>query len=414
MRANIAFTLILLILMVSSAVYLQPINAQYTGPISISADGSVAPSSAPIKQTGDIYTLESDVNNLVVERNNIIFDGNGSTVTGTISLSKVSNVTIENFYVIGTDSGIDVDSSINVTIMNNTVTGTGNGILSMDEQTAGIYVFRGNSNKITGNHLSNNYNGILFIESQNNLIVENWITNCSNPFGFSACGILFWDASNNTVYHNNFANNTAQAYDGITIFAAGGSELSSNVWDDGYPNGGNYWDDYSRRYRNSTMIDHLGIGDTSYNIDAANNDRYPLMEPSIQFDVIKTTPPKITVDSLNNKIYNDSSVPLIFSVDKTIEWIGYCLDGKQNITITSNSTLTNSARTNETVLNISNGLHRIIIYANDTFGNMGSSTVTFTVNKPEPFPTTTVIIAASALATVLGASVVILIYRKKH
>jgi hypothetical protein len=57
---------------------------------------------------------------------------------------------------------------------------------------------------------------------------------------------------------------------------------SANTWDDGYPSGGNYWSDYNGTdlfnglNQNETGSD--GIGDTSYVIDAANQDRYPLMK----------------------------------------------------------------------------------------------------------------------------------------
>jgi len=56
-----------------------------------------------------------------------------------------------------------------------------------------------------------------------------------------------------------------------------------NIWDDGYPSGGNYWSNYtgldlfSGPYQNETGGD--GIGDTPYVIDADNVDHYPLMAP---------------------------------------------------------------------------------------------------------------------------------------
>jgi len=49
-------------------------------------------------------------------------------------------------------------------------------------------------------------------------------------------------------------------------------EGSANIWDDGYPSGGNYWSDYS-----GVDVNGDGIGDTPYIIDADNQDRYPLM-----------------------------------------------------------------------------------------------------------------------------------------
>ncbi len=77
------------------------------------------------------------------------------------------------------------------------------------------------------------------------------------------------EEANNTIYGNNFIGNTQQAQ-------------HSNIY--GYnflDNGsmGNYWSDYTTKYPNAVEIDHTGIGDTQYVIDANNTDRYPLMAP---------------------------------------------------------------------------------------------------------------------------------------
>ena len=61
---------------------------------------------------------------------------------------------------------------------------------------------------------------------------------------------------------------------------------------------------------------------------------------------------------------------------KTTNWTSYSLDGQQNITFSGNTNLTD----------ISNGLHNITVYAQDTFGNIGSSqTTSFTVAKSAVF-----------------------------
>jgi hypothetical protein len=58
-----------------------------------------------------------------------------------------------------------------------------------------------------------------------------------------------------------------------------------NVWDDGYPSGGNYWSDYKgidvKSGPNQDQPRSDGIGDTPYVIDANNQDRYPLMNPYV-------------------------------------------------------------------------------------------------------------------------------------
>jgi parallel beta-helix repeat protein len=96
-----------------------------------------------------------------------------------------------------------------------------------------------------------------------------------NIISHNANGIDLDQSRNNIIYHNNFNNNTLQ----ITTSPGG-----INTWDNGYPNGGNYWDTY-------TGVDSDGdhIGDTPYIIYGGfNRDRYPLMIP---YDVIPNQPP---------------------------------------------------------------------------------------------------------------------------
>jgi len=86
-------------------------------------------------------------------------------------------------------------------------------------------------------------------------------------------------------------------------------------------------------------------------------------------------PPEINILSPQNTTYSTSSVPLTFTINELASWIGYSLDGQANVTITGNMTLTG----------LSDGQHNIIVYANDTAGNMGSSdTVYFTIDITPP------------------------------
>ena len=114
----------------------------------------------------------------------------------------------------------------------------------------------------------------------------------------------------------------------------------------------------------------------------------------LSFKFLSTTPPKISVASPLSQTYNESSVSLLLTSDKLTNWTGYSLDGEQNVTLTGNATLAN----------LTNGLHSLVVFANDTFGNIGASEiVAFTVTVPEPFPTALVITASGASIAVVAA-----------
>ncbi|MEM2780950.1 MAG: NosD domain-containing protein [Candidatus Bathyarchaeia archaeon] len=255
----------------SVAFNVKPVKSDYTWSetIYIRADGSIEPADAPISTHDNVtYTLTDNIRGdfphvtsaIIIEKNNIVLDGNGYTIQGEndgigIELSEISNVTIKNMKISMLYIGIFLNGSCNNSIVGNNITNNACGIS-----------LRGSSNTIKGNIVTNHFfYGILFNDNSNyNSIIGNNITNNNH-------GVWLYNSSNNAIYHNNFINNTHQV----------SSYYSLNVWDDDYPCGGNYWSDYigvdlySGPYQNETGSD--GIGDTPYIIDADNMDRYPLM-----------------------------------------------------------------------------------------------------------------------------------------
>jgi parallel beta-helix repeat protein len=327
-----------------------------------------------------------------VHTSNIILDGNGYTVSG-VSLQGTLNVTVKNFTVAsqGERIGMSLNDASNNLIVNNTVSGFWsvqalNGILF-----AGIYVVGGNSNTITQNNLMYNLDGMEFTKTSHNLIVQNTIT--SNPvWSPYTTGISFFGASDNTIYHNNFVNCTYLVKVSDSI----------NAWDDGYL--GNYWSDYKAKYPSAVQMGDSGVYNIPYSIDTQNIDRYPLAQPFDSEFYAPKVPPKISILSPVNQVFNESSVPLFLTVDKQVNWIGYSLDGQDNVTITANTTMSG----------LTNGLHNVTVYAKDTFGNVGASEpVTFTVAKPESFPTT-LVVAPVASVVVVGAVLAIYFKKRKH
>jgi parallel beta-helix repeat protein len=293
---------LLVISILTSAFNIQPVKA--SGSIYIRADGSIDPPTAPIQRDGDLYTLTgnitSDTDGIVIERNNIVIDGNGYTLQGPgngsnypfrgIGLSGRENVAVHNIQIQNFYFGILLYSSSNNSISGNNITNNGNS----------IFLGYSSSNSISGNNIANGGDGIcLSYSSLNNIIVGNNIAN--NGYGIALAyyssnnsvsgnnmtaniwfNIGFLNSSSSKVYHNNFIRNPYgiwQVYDWSWDWSL--AQPSINVWDDGYPSGGNYWSDYSGidlysgPYQNETESD--GIGDTPYIIYANNTDQYPLM-----------------------------------------------------------------------------------------------------------------------------------------
>jgi hypothetical protein len=91
------------------------------------------------------------------------------------------------------------------------------------------------------------------------------------------------------------------------------------------------------------------------------------------FTVEDTSPPSITITSPQNTSYTTSSISMNYSVSDAsgTSWAGYSLDGDANVTLNWNTTL----------YGVSVGQHNLTVYANDTYGNIGSGLVWFTVNR---------------------------------
>ena len=159
--------------------------------------------------------------------------------------------------------------------------------------TGSVITVTANNAVISGFTIRNGDSGISLSYSNDSTISGNFIKN-------NVVGIELIGSSGNTFYHNNFINNQKQAEGSIL-----------DVWDDGYPSGGNYWSDYtgvdqySGPYQNETGSD--GIGDTPYEIDGNNQDNYPLMTPwpfvGIEFELDTLYNANITIQHVYEKGY---------------------------------------------------------------------------------------------------------------
>jgi hypothetical protein len=118
---------------------------------------------------------------------------------------------------------------------------------------------------------------------------------------------------------------------------------------------------------------------------------------NLVYFTIDATAPRVSIVSPENTTYSEAGIPLTFTVDELTEWMAYSLDGKENATISGNTTLSG----------LSDGVHSLVVYARDLSGNTGASSILhFTVEQerigPEPFPVE--IVAAVLVVTAATAA----------
>lgn len=295
---------------------------------------------------GGIY-LSDDSNNTVSD-NNVTRNGGG------IAVSSFNDTVSDNIVAGNTSWGITLGGSSNNTISGNNVTGNNyqgiylyssfNNTVSSNCLTKNvgdaIYVFYCSNNIVADNNATRNSYGIWFDDSSSNTILGNIATaNAGSGIALGSSsnnrvsdnsaigngdGILLDNSSNNTIYYNNFANNTQQA-------ALSSSE--PNVWDNGYPYGGNYWssytgsDSFSAPFQNETGSD--GIGDAPHVIDANNTDHYPLMAPIISFNAGTWNGTAHHINMLSNSTVSNMQIDIVnktvsFNVTGLESTYGFC------------------------------------------------------------------------------------------
>jgi parallel beta-helix repeat protein len=201
---------------------------------------------------------------------------------GQVILVNCQNITVRNLNLSNTSVGIELWETNATTLSENNIENNQIGILLEDC----TYAY----NSIRGNDIKNNGVGIKLAGSSENHIAENIIAQnglgiellCArsnsivgNRIENNSKAIELTHTASNVIYHNNFVNNVNQIgeiYD------------SANVWDNGYPSGGNYWSDYTdldeKSGPNQDQPGSDGIWDHPYVIDKYNIDHYPFVSPT--------------------------------------------------------------------------------------------------------------------------------------
>jgi parallel beta-helix repeat protein len=195
------------------------------------------------------------------------------------------NCEIQDNFLFHNCHNIRLNHSENSRVLDNTIDGDGYGIRFINSFNCtaigndvsncigGVHLQNATSCIVKRNHFTQNSQGIrLYSPCTYNKIMANTVYNNTYD-GMIEVMPPNGTFLNNFIFHNNFINNT---YPFIY-------KVSGNIWDNGYPSGGNYWSKYNGTdllngpYQNETGSD--GIGDTPYAVNNFEADRYPLMHP---------------------------------------------------------------------------------------------------------------------------------------
>ncbi len=271
-RSSFVVLLLVSIFIVSA---ISSVQATYTDTtsITINSDGSVTPMSAPVERNGNNYKFTDNL------------DKASSTNEGLII--KKSNIVVDG-------AGF-------------TLKGNGQSSAIFMEDLIGVTV--------KGFVLDNFYWGL-----------EIW--NCSqctfynNDLSSVMYNIYIEDSSNNKFYHNNI-------YDSPYYMN------SNNIWDDGYPSGGNYWEGYpyqdakngpNQDISGSDGIGDVAVGDEIFSQGGTNIDRYPLMKKVVVgIDNSSTSPSAMPSQNPTNTPSPSPTVPEITPVVMVVGLVAFSM-----------------------------------------------------------------------------------------
>jgi parallel beta-helix repeat protein len=395
------------------------------------------------------YEFTGDISSMItVQRSNITILGNAHSLQGTgsgsgIRLIGVNNVSIANLNIRGFDNGIDILGSSLDTISECNITannGMGINLYNSCNNTASannieanneaIHLdYSSNYNSVIGNNIEDNgVRGIYVDSSSENLVYHNNFVNNTNQAYVAASGYSpsnSWDNGMEGNYWSNYlgadfnadgigdtpypidANNTDHfpllgtfsvfdATQGCSVAIVSNStitdfnyssldkRISFNVSGESGKIG------FCELTIPHSLIDAERIevvidnGDTPSlftNLTLRDNTTHRWIiifyTQSAHTIVVQEdwTPPSIVLLSPENKPFPTRDVSLNLTINDQTSWIGYSLDDADNVTVSGNLTLHIS----------SDGPHSVIVYANDTSGNMGSSAiVTFEIDTAPP------------------------------
>jgi hypothetical protein len=307
--------------------------------------------------TGNYFSIRDAVqiywggHNFTIEGNTIDLPGYSVGVGINIPPSGTSDVTIINNTINTGFKGIVAREIVRSVISDNILNGSEENAVIQDSTLVSV----------TGNFVSGAWLGIGQLGGRDNVYYRNVVTN--NHFGLyfrdvgapniarfnllqdNTFGVFFFNTGGNYVYHNDFINSAG--YDGP----------GSNVWDNGYPSGGNYWSAYAgvdncSGPNQDVCPDPDGIADSPYNFNAAYWDYYPLIAP-MELGLLR--PPKLLSAELSGASFRDVKLTWRKSLDD-----GRGLRTVVGYGIYRNTTLDSSGLGYQLIASVPNGTEEFI------------------------------------------------------
>lgn len=133
---------------------------------------------------------------------------------------------------------------------------------------------------------------------------------------------------------------------------------------------------------NHTMVNQSGqwqysnhsLTDLTYKATFYCNDTAGNTNSTVRYFTIGVPPTMAIISPANITYYQNSTIPLQWVANEPVDWSAYSLNGAPNVTISGNTTFTAQS-----------GSNHLVLWANDTVGNMNSSDVWFTFNTTYPW-----------------------------
>jgi parallel beta-helix repeat protein len=236
--------------------------------IVIQEDGSIIPSTVPMEQDDDVYKLMDNIEGftIVIQRANVIVDGNGFTLKGNsnstgVFVKNISNVTLQNMQITGFSKAIYLLTDVYMEITGNHKVYSNN----ITDSHYGIYIQHSTKNVLRNNQLnntggilvtyspllsdlpsfvndvddSNTVNGkpiVYWVNQHNKAVPPNAgqviLVQCTNievqnlKLTGNSCSLMLVYTKNSTIVENSITNNSVQ---GVYIYRSSDNSITENI-----------------------------------------------------------------------------------------------------------------------------------------------------------------------------------------